>query len=54
MEQNRTSHIERNTKETQIDLTLNLDGQANYEISTGVPFFDHMLDLLASEKDQMA
>lgn len=47
MEKQRTAHIERKTKETQIDLALNLDGQANYEISTGVPFFDHMLDLLA-------
>lgn len=47
MEKQRTARIERNTQETQIDLSLNLDGQANYEISTGVPFFDHMLDLLA-------
>lgn len=47
MEQQRTAHIERNTKETQIDLTLNIDGHANYGISTGVPFFNHMLDLLA-------
>jgi imidazoleglycerol-phosphate dehydratase len=47
MEVQRTAHIERNTKETQIDLTLNIDGRANYAISTGVPFFDHMLDLLA-------
>lgn len=47
MEKPRTARIERNTKETQIDLTLNIDGKANYEISTGVPFFDHMLDLLA-------
>ena len=47
MEQIRTAHIERSTKETQIDLSLNIDGKANYEISTGVPFFDHMLDLLA-------
>jgi len=47
MDKQRTAHIERNTKETQIDLVLNLDGQANYEISTGVPFFNHMLDLLA-------
>ena len=47
MEKQRSARIERNTKETQIDLALNLDGQANYEISTGVPFFDHMLDLLA-------
>ena len=42
----RTSHIRRNTKETQIDLHLNLDGRGEAEISTGIPFFDHMLDLL--------
>jgi imidazoleglycerol-phosphate dehydratase len=47
MEKQRTAHIERNTKETQIDLTLDLDGKADYQISTGVPFFNHMLDLLA-------
>lgn len=47
MDKPRTAHIERNTKETQIELSLNLDGKAEYEISTGVPFFDHMLDLLA-------
>ena len=47
MEKQRIAHIERNTKETQIDLTLKIDGKANYEISTGVPFFNHMLDLLA-------
>ncbi len=47
MDTQRTARIERNTKETQIKLALNIDGQANYEISTGVPFFDHMLDLLA-------
>jgi imidazoleglycerol-phosphate dehydratase len=47
METERIAHIERNTKETQIDLRLNLDGKANYSNSTGVPFFDHMLDLLA-------
>ena len=43
----RTSHILRNTKETQIDLHLNLDGRGEAEISTGIPFFDHMLDLVA-------
>jgi imidazoleglycerol-phosphate dehydratase len=47
MEKQRTARIERNTKETQIDLSLNIDGKAVYEIDTGVPFFDHMLDLLA-------
>jgi len=47
MEQRRTAQIERITKETQIDLSLSIDGRADYEISTGIPFFDHMLDLLA-------
>ena len=39
--------ISRNTKETQIDLQLNLDGRGKSCISTGIPFFDHMLDLVA-------
>jgi imidazoleglycerol-phosphate dehydratase len=43
----RTSHIQRNTKETQIDLRLNLDGRGKSEISTGIAFFDHMLDSVA-------
>ena len=42
----RTASIERNTKETQIKLRLNLDGQGKSDISTGIPFFDHMLDLV--------
>jgi imidazoleglycerol-phosphate dehydratase len=42
----RTAAIRRNTKETQITLRLNLDGRGKAEISTGIPFFDHMLDLL--------
>jgi imidazoleglycerol-phosphate dehydratase len=43
----RTSYIQRKTKETRIDLRLNLDGRGKSEISTGIRFFDHMLDLLA-------
>ena len=43
----RTSRIQRKTKETQIDLRLNLDGRGKSEISTGIAFFDHMLDLVA-------
>lgn len=43
----RTTSIHRNTKETQIALRLNLDGRGKSEISTGIPFFDHMLDLVA-------
>jgi len=43
----RIAKIRRNTKETQIELRLNLDGRGKSEISTGIPFFDHMLDLVA-------
>ena len=42
----RTVQIRRNTKETKIALRLNLDGRGKAEISTGIPFFDHMLDLV--------
>ena len=41
----RTATIERITKETQISGTLRIDGQGSYEISTGIRFFDHMLEL---------
>jgi imidazoleglycerol-phosphate dehydratase len=43
----RFSKIERNTKETSIRLELELDGNGNSEIDTGVGFFDHMLTLFA-------
>ena len=41
----RTGVIQRTTTETQIDLTLNVDGQGIYTVSTGIRFFDHMLEL---------
>ena len=44
---NRTATIRRETKETQIDLRLNLDGTGQADIATGVGFFDHMLTHLA-------
>ncbi len=42
----RTAQIRRHTRETQITLRLNLDGRGKSDISTGIPFFDHMLDLV--------
>ena len=42
----RPSSIERNTKETQVSVTLGLDGSGAGEIETGIGFFDHMLELL--------
>ena len=42
---NRTADIERETKETHIRVSLKLDGQGHAEISSGIPFFDHMLTL---------
>jgi len=39
--------LERNTKETQIQMELNMATSSNPEISTGLPFFDHMLTAMA-------
>ena len=44
----RTSTIERNTKETQIKLSINLDGSGVADINTGIEFFDHMLNQIAT------
>jgi len=41
----RHATVERRTKETQIRLDLNVDGQGRYEIETGIPFLNHMLEI---------
>jgi imidazoleglycerol-phosphate dehydratase len=43
----RVATIARNTNETQITVTLNLDGTGSARLETGVPFLDHMLDQIA-------
>jgi imidazoleglycerol-phosphate dehydratase len=41
----RSARVERNTKETQIKASLKIEGRGRYDISTGIRFFDHMLEL---------
>ncbi len=43
----RTATIERNTKETQIRGKLRIEGRGRYQVSTGIRFLDHMLELFA-------
>jgi imidazoleglycerol-phosphate dehydratase len=43
----RKASIHRQTKETNIQLALNVDGRGQYRVSTGIRFFDHMLELFA-------
>lgn len=43
----RAARIERETSETRISLALTLDARGCYQVSTGIRFFDHMLELLA-------
>jgi len=44
---NRTATIERSTKETSIKLSLDLDGTGKAELSTGIPFLDHMVEQIS-------
>jgi imidazoleglycerol-phosphate dehydratase len=43
----RTAHVQRETRESRVDVVLNLDGTGRGDISTGIGFFDHMLDSFA-------
>ena len=43
----RKARIDRATKETQVRVALTIDGKGRYRVSTGIRFFDHMLELLA-------
>ena len=43
----RQASVERNTSETQISVSVNLDGDGNYDVSTGIAFLDHMLEQLS-------
>jgi imidazoleglycerol-phosphate dehydratase len=43
----RSATIDRKTTETKVSVTVNLDGEGRYDISTGVGFFDHMMEQLA-------
>jgi imidazoleglycerol-phosphate dehydratase len=47
MSTDRIANLLRQTKETKIELAINLDGRGDATVSTGVGFFDHMLDLLS-------
>ena len=47
MAESRIAKLTRNTKETRIEMELNLDGSGVSEIDTGIPFFDHMLTLFS-------
>lgn len=44
MDKNRIAEEKRATKETDISLSLNIDGRGNYQVETGIGFFNHMLE----------
>ena len=44
---NRVASLERKTRETEVNVEIDLDGSGEYEVATGIPFFDHMLESFA-------
>ncbi len=47
MKNHRQAEVKRKTKETEIHLRIDLDGTGKHSVQTGIPFFDHMLSLMA-------
>ena len=47
MAQKRTGEIIRETGETKVHVIVSLDGTGKYQVETGIPFLDHMLELFA-------
>ena len=47
MKRHRKAEVKRKTKETEVSLKIDLEGSGKHSIHTGIPFFDHMLSLLA-------
>ena len=47
MKMERKKKLERKTTETDIEISLNLDGHGNFQANTGIEFFDHMLSSFA-------
>ena len=47
-EETRRAHVVRRTEETEVEVTLTLDGRGHYQVETGVGFLDHMLTQLAA------
>jgi imidazoleglycerol-phosphate dehydratase len=47
MKRHRKAEVKRKTKETEVSLRIDLEGSGKHSVHTGIPFFDHMLSLLA-------
>lgn len=47
MSERRRASVQRKTKETEVRVAIDLDGSGSYQVATGIPFFDHMLESFA-------